>query len=66
MGVADRQRRRRRVAADGEEAAERAPEDNDTAAVGYGRPPQHTSNSKPGCSGNPRGRPKKTRKTYEL
>ena len=32
--------------------------DND--AVGYGRPPKH-SRFKPGRSGNPRGRPRKTR-----
>ena len=34
------------------------PADDD--AVGYGRPPKH-SRFKPGRSGNPRGRPRKTR-----
>ena len=33
--------------------------------VGYGRPPQHTR-FKPGQSGNPRGRPKKTKDLDKL
>jgi Family of unknown function (DUF5681) len=60
MVVADRQRRRRRMAADGEDAAEGAPEDKDTAAVGYGRPPRQTRFQK-GRSGNPGGRPRRAR-----
>jgi pyruvate/2-oxoglutarate dehydrogenase complex dihydrolipoamide acyltransferase (E2) component len=53
------------VAADGEDAAEGAPEDKDTAAVGYGKPPQHTRFQK-GRSGNPGGQPRRSRRARDL
>jgi hypothetical protein len=44
-------------AEDPTDAPDSSPETASEEAVGYGKPPRH-SRFKPGCSGNPRGRPK--------